>query len=83
MHILNNKAKGVDIMDTVTTKAQRDTLLRTKNRFYQCGWLDAERGEPAQASTSTDLQTEFYYHDYLLGYADACELSYWQEEVMA
>jgi hypothetical protein len=81
MHILNNKAKGADIMNTVTTKAERDTLLRTKSRFYQTGWLDAERGEAAQASTNPQFEAQ--YQDYLKGYSDAMELSYWQEEVMA
>ena len=37
----------------IILKNKRDEFLRTKNRFYQAGWLDAERNEPAQASTKT------------------------------
>ena len=33
---------------TIVTKSNRDTYLRTKNRFYQAGWLDAERDEDPQ-----------------------------------
>ena len=60
-------------MDTVTQKT-RDTFLRTKNRFYQCGWLDAERNEPAQASTRQ--QDEAMYDDYLEGYKNSMDNSF-------
>ena len=55
-------------MNTIT-KITRDTYLRTKNRFYQTGWLDAERNEPAQASTRA--QDEDYYQHYLDGYNES------------
>lgn len=56
-------------MNVITNKQERDSHLRTKNRFYQTGWLDADRDEPAQASTRE--QDEKFYQDYLDGYNDA------------
>ncbi len=56
---------------TTITKQTRDTFLRTKNRFYQAGWLDAERNEPAQASTRA--QDETIYADYLAGYNESMD----------
>jgi hypothetical protein len=53
----------------IITKTERDTYLRTKNRFYQCGWLDAERNEPAQASTRA--RDEVWYEEYLAGYKES------------
>ena len=52
-------------------KTERDTYLRTKSRFYQTGWLDAERNEPAQASTREN--DEEFYQDYLDGYRSSME----------
>ncbi len=52
-------------------KTERDTYLRTKSRFYQTGWLDAERNEPAQASTRE--KNEEFYQDYLDGYRSSME----------
>ncbi len=52
-------------------KTERDTYLRTKSRFYQTGWLDAERNEPAQASTREE--NEEFYQDYLDGYRSSME----------
>jgi hypothetical protein len=59
------------------TKTNRDTYLRTKNRFYQAGWLDAERNEPAQASTRA--QDENVYADYLTGYKESMDNGFAQE----
>lgn len=61
-------------MPNIVTKVNRDTYLRTKNRFYQCGWLDAERNEPAQASTRA--KDESYYQDYLAGYGESMDNQY-------
>lgn len=58
----------------VVTRQTRDTYLRTKNRFYQCGWLDAERNEPAQASTRS--QDEVWYEQYLEGYNESMSNSF-------
>ena len=52
-------------------KTERDTYLRTKSRFYQTGWLDAERNEPAQASTREE--NEEFYQEYLDGYRSSME----------
>jgi hypothetical protein len=52
-------------------KTKRDTYLRTKSRFYQTGWLDAERNEPAQASTREN--DEEFYQEYLDGYRSSME----------
>lgn len=52
-------------------KTERDTYLRTKSRFYQTGWLDAERNEPAQASTREN--DEEFYQEYLDGYRSSME----------
>lgn len=59
---------------TIVTKTNRDSFLRTKNRFYQTGWLDAERDEPAQASTRA--QDEDYYVEYLAGYRESMDNSF-------
>ena len=59
---------------TTITKTTRDTHLRTKNRFYQAGWLDAERNEPAQASTRE--QDEPLYAEYLVGYKESMDNSF-------
>jgi hypothetical protein len=48
---------------------ERDTYLRTKSRFYITGWLDAERNEPAQASTRAN--DEEFYSEYLTGYKES------------
>lgn len=58
----------------IVTRTERDAFLRTKNRFYQTGWLDAERNEPAQASTRT--QDELIYQDYLDGYKQSMDNQY-------
>jgi len=55
----------------VVIKKERDPYLRTKNRFYITGWLDAERNEPAQASTKEN--DEPFYQDYLEGYRQSME----------
>jgi len=62
---------------TIVTKTERDTFLRTKNRFYQCGWLDAERNEPAQASTRA--RDEVWYEQYLDGYKESMSNQYAME----
>jgi len=57
----------------IITKPNKDTYLRTMNRFYQCGWLDAERGDPQQVQSKTDidLNHNIYENDYVLGYNDS------------
>ena len=57
----------------IITKPNRDTYLRTKNRFYQCGWLDAERGDPQQVQSKTDVDPDHnqYENDYVFGYNDS------------
>jgi hypothetical protein len=61
-------------MKIINNKTERDTYLRTKNRFYQAGWLDAERNEPAQASTRA--QDEPMYAEYLAGYNNSMDNSF-------
>jgi len=63
-------------MNTVT-RSNRDTFLRTKTKFYQCGWLDAERNEPAQASTRE--KDEPMYAQYLEGYNNSMDNSFTTE----
>ena len=63
----------------IVKKTERDTFLRTKNRFYIAGWLDAERNEPAQASTRE--KDEEFYQDYLDGYRSSMENSFAIESV--
>lgn len=63
----------------IVTKSNRDTYLRTKSRFYIAGWLDAERNEPAQASTRE--QDEEFYQDYLEGYRQSMENSFAMESM--
>lgn len=65
-------------MDLIT-KTKRDDYLRTKSRFYIAGWLDAERNEPAQASTRE--QDEEFYQDYLEGYRQSMENSFALESI--
>ena len=60
-------------------KTERDTYLRTKSRFYQTGWLDAERNEPAQASTREE--NEEFYQEYLDGYRSSMENQFNLESV--
>jgi len=55
----------------VIKRTERDTYLRTKSRFYITGWLDAERNEPAQASTREN--DEPFYQEYLDGYRSSME----------
>ncbi len=66
-------------MSGVITKTERDTYLRTKSRFYIAGWLDAERNEPAQASTRE--QDEVFYQDYLDGYRQSMENQFAMESM--
>jgi|TARA_B100001079_G_scaffold18169_1_gene14452 hypothetical protein len=54
-------------MSVVVKVKDRDTYLRTKNRFYQCGWLDAERGDKEQVDTPTNE----YEFDYKSGYYES------------
>ncbi|MBI33592.1 MAG: hypothetical protein CMD98_06970 [Gammaproteobacteria bacterium] len=54
-------------MSNVITAPNRDTHLRTKNRFYQCGWLDAERGDKEQVITPTTAHES----DYKAGYYES------------
>ena len=56
-------------MNLITSKTARDEYLRQKNRFYIAGWLDAERNEPAQASTREN--DEELYNDYMNGYKES------------
>ena len=37
-------------MPKVITSTARDEYLRQFNRFYQIGWLDAERGDAMQVN---------------------------------
>jgi hypothetical protein len=53
----------------VVTKTNKTTYLKSKSRFYIAGWFDAERNEPAQASTRA--QDEEFYSDYLTGYKES------------
>ena len=53
----------------VVIKTKRDTYLRTKNRFYQCGWLDAERNEQPQKLTRPLDQV--WYEEYKSGYEES------------
>ena len=62
---------------TIVTKINRDAFLRTKNRFYQCGWLDAERGERCQVDLEFGKSKE--QCDYLNGYDESMDNSYAQE----
>jgi len=55
----------------IVKRTERDDYLRTKSRFYIAGWLDAERNEPAQASTTE--KDELFYQDYLDGYRSSME----------
>jgi len=55
----------------VVTKTNKTTYLKSKSRFYIAGWFDAERNEPAQASTRS--QDEGYYNEYLTGYRESME----------
>lgn len=56
-------------MEKIITKTARDVYLRTKNRFYQTGWLDAERCEAAQYYPG-DIKDEIY-QQYLDGYDES------------
>lgn len=57
----------------IIIKSKREEYLRTKNRFYQCGWLDAERNEPQQVQYKTDEDEgqKWYENDYVIGYHDS------------
>jgi len=63
----------------IVKRTERDDYLRTKSRFYIAGWLDAERNEPAQASTRE--QDELFYQDYLEGYRQSMENQFAMESV--
>jgi len=52
-------------------KCERDDYLRTKNRFYQCGWLDAERGEEPQTFKSDNIRHQKLFEDYAAGYVES------------
>ena len=61
---------------TIVTKEQRDDYLRTKNRFYQTGWLDAERNEDpqitaAEANNTEDLMQQQWKREYICGYEES------------
>jgi hypothetical protein len=55
-------------MATIVTKSNRDSYLRLRDRFYQCGWLDAERGDNPQVEFG-DLHSD--RESYLIGYNDS------------
>ena len=56
----------------LVTKENRDEYLRLQNRFYQIGWLDAERGEAMQVNmVLTSEGDDAYEQDYIAGYNDS------------
>jgi hypothetical protein len=60
-------------METIINKSDRDTYLRTRDRFYQSGWLDAERGDKPQVEFGDLDSTE---EAYLIGYNDSMHNSF-------
>jgi len=60
-------------MTLVKNKTERDTFLRSKNRFFIAGWVASECNEPPQAFTGNNIKFQEYYENYLDGYR--CELS--------
>lgn len=58
----------------IADKQERDTFLRTKNRFYIAGWVANEGSESPQVlpeSCKGDLVVVKQYADYLDGYGDS------------
>jgi len=59
-------------MPTVVTKQNKDQYLRKFNRFYQIGWLDAERGDPMQVNMVLTTEGDNAYEDdYIAGYNES------------
>ena len=58
----------------IADKQERDTFLRTKNRFYIAGWVANECSENPQVlpeSMKGDPVGEKQFEDYLDGYGDS------------
>ena len=58
----------------IADKQERDTFLRTKNRFYIAGWVANECSENPQVlpeSMKGDPVGEKQFEDYLKGYGDS------------
>ena len=58
----------------IADKQERDTFLRTKNRFYIAGWVANECSENPQVlpeSMKGDPVGEKQFEDYLSGYGDS------------
>jgi hypothetical protein len=57
----------------IITKTNRDVFLRERNRFYQCGWLDAERGDRQQVRGKSDMDPDqdVNENEYVIGYNDS------------
>ena len=59
-------------MPKVVTHIDRDQYLRQFNRFYQIGWLDAERGDTMQVSMVLTTEGDNQYEDdYIDGYNES------------
>tara|TARA_B100000809_G_C14977594_1_gene473277 strand:- start:207 stop:425 length:219 start_codon:yes stop_codon:yes gene_type:complete len=59
-------------MPKVITSKARDEYLRQHNRFYQIGWLDAERGDTMQVSMVLTTEGDNQYEDdYIAGYNES------------
>ena len=58
----------------IADKQERDTFLRTKNKFYIAGWVANECSENPQVlpeSMKGDPVGEKQFEDYLSGYGDS------------
>jgi|TARA_R110002074_G_scaffold25541_2_gene75676 hypothetical protein len=59
-------------MPKVITSTARDEYLRQFNRFYQIGWLDAERGDAMQVNMVLTTEGDNQYEDdYIAGYNES------------
>tara|TARA_B110001454_G_C12584656_1_gene377571 strand:- start:218 stop:442 length:225 start_codon:yes stop_codon:yes gene_type:complete len=59
----------------IITKKDRNTHLRSKNRFYVAGWVASEFEEDAQVLKSTNVKFMKYHEQYMEGYRDESENS--------
>tara|TARA_B100000953_G_scaffold280253_1_gene256924 strand:- start:373 stop:594 length:222 start_codon:yes stop_codon:yes gene_type:complete len=59
----------------IITKKDRNSHLRSKNRFYVAGWVASEFEEDPQVLKSDNVKFMKYHEQYMEGYRDESENS--------
>jgi len=59
----------------IITKKDRNSHLRSKNRFYVAGWVASEFDEDPQVLKSDNVKFMQYHQQYMEGYRDESDNS--------